>query len=58
MIFFANKAAAVLALATLDEIQRHIRDDESGEDSPRASERFARGKGAPKAAVCLLENSS
>ena len=29
-------AAAVLALATLDEVQRHNRDDEVDEDSPRA----------------------
>ena len=33
---FANTAAAVLVLATLDEVQRHNRDDESDEDSPRA----------------------
>ena len=45
---FANTAAAVLALATLDEVQRHNRDDKSDEDSPRTKCRFARGKGATK----------
>ena len=33
---FANTAAAVLALVTLDEVQRHNRDDESSEHSSRA----------------------
>ena len=31
----ANTAAAVLASATLDKVQRHNRDDELDEDSPR-----------------------
>ena len=36
-ISFSNTAnAAVLALATLGEVQRHSRDDEADEGSPRA----------------------
>ena len=48
---FANAAAAVLALATLEEIQRH-NNGKSDEDPPRADERSAPGIGAPKH-VCL-----
>ena len=46
-------AAAVLALATLDEVQRRNRDDESDENSPGPN--VARGKGVTRH-VCVLEH--
>ena len=36
MTFSQRRSAAVLALATLDQGQRHNRDDEADEGSPRA----------------------
>ena len=49
-------AAAVLSLATLDDVQRHNRDNEADEGCPCTNERFARGKGATK--TCLSTASS
>ena len=54
---FANAAAAaVLALATLDEVQRNNRDGDRLMTPRAPNERFARGKSAAK--TCVLEHSS
>ena len=51
-------AAAVLSLATLDDVQRHNRDNEADEGCPCTNERFARGKGATKTCLSTASSSS